>query len=322
MLSTLKPAEYTNISTGLKRLEYRLSKANTPIKLLDCFHLIKHLVDNWPLKSKVIWEVVSKSQIIISSSELKNNDKPISDKEDPVSVWDTIPSTKPIPKVSKKPSPLKKALKSTVPSYYINKSIAEQILTTNVILEADDKDPTVAKHLADLSKFSEKTLSMLKEAGVTWYIGNTTVTSLNHNERLKGVIPRGWRGSGKTWDDVSGGYFPNQNQVCTGKGAGSTTSLMGHETGHAIFFHTIENDLTKRSILNKLHKKHYSWLNRYISQGGPGGFVGMKEMFCEMMANSISNSPLHYGILFRQTPDREEEFNTEAKTILQKWGLL
>jgi hypothetical protein len=60
-LSTLKPAEYSNISQGLKRLEYRISKANTPTKLLDCLKLAKHLIDNWPLKSKMVWGVVSSS---------------------------------------------------------------------------------------------------------------------------------------------------------------------------------------------------------------------------------------------------------------------
>jgi hypothetical protein len=83
IMTTLKPAEYSNISQGLKRLEYRLSRANTPAKLLDCFHLIKHLIDNWPLKSKVVWEVVAKAQAI-----------PVIDTDDETEQDDTLPGTK------------------------------------------------------------------------------------------------------------------------------------------------------------------------------------------------------------------------------------
>ncbi len=57
--STLKPAEYSSITQGLKRLDYRLQKANTPVKIMDCIKLAKFLVDKWPLKSKIVWQTVS-----------------------------------------------------------------------------------------------------------------------------------------------------------------------------------------------------------------------------------------------------------------------
>lgn len=74
-LSTLKPAEYSNIMQGLKRLEYRISKANTPVKLMDAIKLAKILVEQWPLKAKIIWGTVASSyklrdkEALISSEE-------------------------------------------------------------------------------------------------------------------------------------------------------------------------------------------------------------------------------------------------------------
>ena len=70
-LSTLKPAEYSNIMQGLKRLEYRISKANTPVKLMDAIKLAKILVEQWPLKAKIIWGTVASSHKLLMDA--KNN---------------------------------------------------------------------------------------------------------------------------------------------------------------------------------------------------------------------------------------------------------
>ena len=56
------PAETNNIMTGLKRLSYRLSKANTPQKYIAALQLAKLLVHNFPLKSKMVWKVIRDSQ--------------------------------------------------------------------------------------------------------------------------------------------------------------------------------------------------------------------------------------------------------------------
>ena len=55
----IKPNEYNNISTGLKRIQFRLQKANTPQKYVDAFSVIQQLVDRFPLKSKIIWQAVA-----------------------------------------------------------------------------------------------------------------------------------------------------------------------------------------------------------------------------------------------------------------------
>lgn len=55
----IKPGEYNNISTGLRRIQFRLEKANTPQKYVDAFEVIQQLVTRFPLKAKVIWQTVA-----------------------------------------------------------------------------------------------------------------------------------------------------------------------------------------------------------------------------------------------------------------------
>lgn len=55
----IKSGEYANLSTGLRRIEFRLQKANTPQKYVDAFEVIQQLITRFPLKSKVIWQTVA-----------------------------------------------------------------------------------------------------------------------------------------------------------------------------------------------------------------------------------------------------------------------
>ncbi len=55
----IKPGEYNNLSTGIRRIQFRLEKANTPQKYVDAFEVIQQLVSRFPLKSKVIWQTVA-----------------------------------------------------------------------------------------------------------------------------------------------------------------------------------------------------------------------------------------------------------------------
>lgn len=52
-------SEISSLVTGLKRIEYRLSKANTPQRFQDVFNMISTLVNNFPLKTKIIWKTVA-----------------------------------------------------------------------------------------------------------------------------------------------------------------------------------------------------------------------------------------------------------------------
>ena len=55
----IKPGEYNNISTGLRRIQFRLEKANTPQKYVDAFEVIQQLITRFPLKAKIIWQAVA-----------------------------------------------------------------------------------------------------------------------------------------------------------------------------------------------------------------------------------------------------------------------
>jgi hypothetical protein len=57
--STIQPAEFSSLVTGLKRIQYRFNKATTPKKYKDCFELVSKLVEKFPLKSKIIWGTVA-----------------------------------------------------------------------------------------------------------------------------------------------------------------------------------------------------------------------------------------------------------------------
>lgn len=52
-------SEVSSISTGLKRISYRLSKANTPQRFKDVFDMVASLVNAFPMKSKYIWKIVA-----------------------------------------------------------------------------------------------------------------------------------------------------------------------------------------------------------------------------------------------------------------------
>jgi len=57
--TTIQPAEYSSLVTGIKRIQYRFNKATTPKKYADCFELVSKLANKFPLKSKIIWGVVA-----------------------------------------------------------------------------------------------------------------------------------------------------------------------------------------------------------------------------------------------------------------------
>jgi len=66
----IKPGEYANLSTGLRRIQFRLERANTPQKYVDAFEVINQLIHTFPLKSKAIWQAVSSAYDIRFGSSM------------------------------------------------------------------------------------------------------------------------------------------------------------------------------------------------------------------------------------------------------------
>lgn len=83
----IKAGEYSNLSTGLRRIQFRLERANTPQKYVDAFETINRLIEKFPLKSKVIWQTVAQAYTIrfgsagTSSTPNDSNWMPESDEE-------------------------------------------------------------------------------------------------------------------------------------------------------------------------------------------------------------------------------------------------
>jgi len=123
--------------------------------------------------------------------------------------------------------------------------------------------------------------------GVKWIIGEGSVTSVPEFVNLQGEIPRGWENTGYTWDDVAGVYREADEIVFVGTGlASGASSMILHETGHAISRAFI-NETLNNPELAEHHARLYDGLNSYLKQGGPGGFVGMDEMFAEGVAEVL-----------------------------------
>ena len=51
--------DVSSLSTGLRRINYKLMKANTPPKYTEVFGMVASLVAAFPLKSKIIWKAVA-----------------------------------------------------------------------------------------------------------------------------------------------------------------------------------------------------------------------------------------------------------------------
>ncbi len=74
---------------------------------------------------------------------------------------------------------------------------------------------------------------------------------------FKGVVPKGWEGTGKTWDDVPGlgGSTVALRIGFSNKGKGhDAINLELHETAHAID-HIVLNDISKSAQFKQIFAK-------------------------------------------------------------------
>jgi len=93
-----------------------------------------------------------------------------------------------------------------------------------------------------VAKIPAKALEAVTKAGSGIdVVGGKGITDHPHNAHLKGVVPRGWEKTGKTWDDVPGGgaQHPNQRTIIAARGAANpyshgSANLVLHEHGHTV----------------------------------------------------------------------------------------
>lgn len=116
----------------------------------------------------------------------------------------------------------------------------DKIMYKLIVLPETAYDESEANKMIDrLSKINIEILESLANANVKIKLTNTNVTEVPEYTYLKGVTPRGWENTGKTWDDIPGlggnpviariGY--SEPSYHHGHGA---TNLELHETAHAI----------------------------------------------------------------------------------------
>lgn len=182
-----------------------------------------------------------------------------------------------------------------------------RILDGAVVLEADVQDITVQTHLKDLSNMPPFLLKKLREVGYKWYIGNKPVTELDSMQKLHGIIPRGWEGTGNSWDDVGGLCDIGDKVIILGRGRGGSVLAL-HETGHAIW-----STYVRARKLNTYYKPLLlayetipkSKLPSYFQQ--PKG-VGFTELFAEGFSDRYSHSSSAY---------MAQRFNTAWSTAFE-----
>lgn len=139
---------------------------------------------------------------------------------------------------------------------------SKAMLLDNLIVLVDktyDQDE-VHNIISRISNISHPILKGLVDDRVTIRLINEPITDDPNFSYLKGVTPRGWEGTGKTWDDIPGaGGNPTIIRVGyseKGKGHG-TINLELHEIGHAADGWVFE-DVSKSDEFKSIWKKEVS----------------------------------------------------------------
>ncbi|MFU0824190.1 anthrax toxin lethal factor-related metalloendopeptidase [Clostridium sp.] len=127
-----------------------------------------------------------------------------------------------------------------------------------IVLPEEHYDKLEAEKMIDrLKRIPYPILEELLESDVKIILSNTNITGVHEYTHLKGVTPRGWENTGKTWDDVPGaGGKPVVARIGysnPGEAHGAV-NLELHETAHAIdayVFDNISSSQSYKSIWNK-----------------------------------------------------------------------
>ncbi len=139
-------------------------------------------------------------------------------------------------------------------------------------------------------------LKRFQKDGVRILACRDSVTDFERS--LRGVVPRGWESTGKTWNDVPGAYLPAKRRVVVatiatatggraipGKGSGKhgSSDLLIHEALHGFDFtsgHAVLDDPRFRSA----RTADFNNLDAYERQAGE---AGLQETFAESGARFI-----------------------------------
>jgi hypothetical protein len=138
--------------------------------------------------------------------------------------------------------------------------------------------------ISRIKQFQPDILARLVQNGVKIRLITGKLTDEPEYKELKGVTPRGWEGTGKTWDDIPGiGGNPVILRIGysdSGHGHGSL-NLELHETSHAIDIHVF-NNISQSEEFTKLFKQEAKSLfpvNSYMDSYSEEYFAESSCMF-------------------------------------------
>jgi len=121
----------------------------------------------------------------------------------------------------------------------LDKEAKTKILNEFIILPTSDYDSTIAQKMIDrISSIPTHILKTLVDKGAKMKLANNPITDEPEFAYLKGVTPRGWESTGKTWDDIpgAGGSYMTIARIGysePGRGHGAI-NLELHELSHTI----------------------------------------------------------------------------------------
>ena len=194
-----------------------------------------------------------------------------------------------------------------------NQPVPDRLKPLAEYMDIQDIDSdTVQKHLRELAGLSEKAIAGLIEKGVVFYLGDKSMVRLNNNQRLNGVRPRGWP-AGSTWNKVAGSYNVENKVVTAGRGEGAgESSLIGHETGHALMMTGI---ISKEAIAKivSVRKGNIRKLDPYFRQRDP---AGLEEFVASSVAYGVTPDKLQFE------PEGSRAIFARAIDVLKEDGIL
>ncbi|WP_271398706.1 anthrax toxin lethal factor-related metalloendopeptidase [Salinicoccus roseus] len=136
-----------------------------------------------------------------------------------------------------------------------------------------------------LARVDERILAHTNRAGVRIILMDQPLTELPEFEYLSGVTPRGWEGTGRTWDDVpgAGGYTTAARIGYSNPGnSHSTINLELHEYGHAVDSYAAGFTVSESQAFRDIMAQEKD--NLFHDHQVPGYFNTPGEYFAETFA--------------------------------------
>ena len=122
-----------------------------------------------------------------------------------------------------------------------------------------------------VAKLPPQVLEVVRQAGSNLeVVGGNGITDYPSNAHLKGVTPRGWEGTGKTWDDVPGASATKagDSTIIAARGmlkpeSHGSVNLILHEHGHTVDL--CSGRLSRGSDWQQIHRSQ-KWSDTYQSR--------------------------------------------------------